>query len=94
MRLQIFLKKQLKNGKVRTMKHSCMTSELLDLCDEKSKLKSILRKCMKDTKEKWIGKKELLSIDQHKRNSIHSKRAYQTLKALTNSSTKKQTRLI
>ena len=48
---------------------------------------------MKVTKEKWI-QKECLSIDQYIRNGIHSKRAYQILKALINSSTKKQTRVL
>ena len=38
--------------------------------------------------------KECLSIDQDMRNSIHSKRAYQILIALINSSTKYNTRVI
>ena len=95
---------------MRTKKYYWMTNELLDLCDERRRLKSIkntstenaqeywkinsiLRKGMKYTKEKWIYK-ECLSIDQVIRNGIHSKRVYQTLKTLTNSSTKKQTRVI
>ena len=48
---------------------------------------------MKETKEKWI-QKECLSINQDIRNGIHFKRTYQTIKALTNSSTKKKTRVI
>ena len=48
---------------------------------------------MKETKGKWI-QKECLSIYQDIRNGIHSKRAYQILKDLTNYSTKKQTRVI
>ena len=87
-----------------------MTNELFDLCDERKRFKSIKntstenaqecrkinsipRKGMKDTKGKWI-QKEYVSIDQDIRNGIHSKRSYQLPKALRNSSTKKQTRMI
>ena len=48
---------------------------------------------MKETKDNWT-QKEFVSIDQDILNGIHSKRDYQTLKALTNSSTKKKTRVI
>ena len=48
---------------------------------------------MRDTKEKWI-QSECLSIDENIRNGIHSKQAYQTLKALTKSNTTKQNRVI
>ena len=96
--------------KVRTKKHSWMTNELLDLCDERRRFKSIknistvydqeykkinskLKRGMRDTKEKWI-QSECLSIDENIRNGIHSKQAYQTLKALTKSNTTKQNRVI
>ena len=84
--------------------------ELLDVCDDIIRLKplkklsnenerkyrsvnTILRKSMKDTKEKWI-QNQCLVIENDMKIGRNSKRAYQVLKNLTNTTQKKSIHII
>ena len=54
---------------------------------------TILRKSMKDKKEKWI-QNQCLAIENDMKIGRHSKRAYQVLKDLTNTTQKKSIQII
>ena len=85
-------------GKHRRIKKPWVTSDILDLCDKRRELKNKkgdtdgrerykrvnteIRNIMKKTKEKWI-KKQCVSIENDLKNN-NTKRAYQTVKELTN----------
>ena len=96
-------------GKYRIKKQPWITDEMLTLCDKRRSLKStkhqstehaeeykrvhnLIRRSMKEKKEDWL-KSQCNSIDHDLKRGVHSKRAYNTIKAITNSIDRKMSNI-